>query len=48
MTTSRHRLPAPGPAELTEPERLSRDELQTRQLERLRHTLRHAYERWPR
>jgi phenylacetate-CoA ligase len=42
-----HRLPAPGPHELTEPERLSRDELQARQLERLRHTLRHAYERVP-
>jgi phenylacetate-CoA ligase len=47
MTTSQHRLPAPGPGELTEPERLSRDELQARQLERLRHTLRYAYERVP-
>ncbi len=42
-----HLLPAPGPGDLTEPERLSRDELQARQLERLQHTLRYAYERVP-
>jgi phenylacetate-CoA ligase len=42
-----HLLPAPAPSELTEPERLSRDELQARQLERLQHTLRYAYERVP-
>ena len=42
-----HLLPAPAPGELTGPERLSRDELQARQLDRLRHTLRHAYERVP-
>jgi phenylacetate-CoA ligase len=40
-------LPAPTPDQLTGPERLSRDELQARQLERLQHTLRHAYERVP-
>ena len=45
MTT--HLLPAPAPDELTGPERLSRDELQARQLERLQHTLRYAYERVP-
>ena len=45
MTT--HLLPAPAPDELTGPERLSRDELQGRQLERLQHTLRYAYERVP-
>src|SRR5579875_3764688 len=45
--TAPHLLPAPAPGELTEPERLSRDELQGRQLERLRHTLRYAYERVP-
>ncbi len=42
-----HLLPAPAPGELTAPERLSRDELQARQLERLQHTLRYAYERVP-
>ena len=42
-----HLLPAPAPDQLTEPERLSRDELQARQLERLQHTLRYAYERVP-
>ena len=42
-----HRLPAPSPGELTAPERLSRDELQARQLERLRRTLRYAYEQVP-
>jgi phenylacetate-CoA ligase len=45
MTTSPYQPPAPD--ELTEPERLSRDELQARQLERLQHTLRYAYERVP-
>jgi phenylacetate-CoA ligase len=44
---SQHLLPAPTRDELTEPERLSRDELQARQLERLQHTLRFAYERVP-
>jgi phenylacetate-CoA ligase len=44
---TQHLLPAPAPDELTEPERLSRDELQARQLERLQHTLRYAYERVP-
>jgi phenylacetate-CoA ligase len=38
---------APAPGELTAPERLSRDELRARQLDRLRHTLRHAYEHVP-
>ncbi|HEY2519150.1 MAG TPA: phenylacetate--CoA ligase PaaK [Streptosporangiaceae bacterium] len=42
-----HLLPAPAPDELTGPERLSRDELRARQLDRLRHTLRYAYERVP-
>ena len=44
---TQHLLPVPAPDELTEPERLSRDELQARQLERLQHTLRYAYERVP-
>ena len=44
---SQHLLPAPTQDELTEPERLSRDELRARQLERLQHTLRYAYERVP-
>jgi phenylacetate-CoA ligase len=44
---SQHLLPAPTQDELTAPERLSRDELQARQLERLQHTLRYAYERVP-
>ena len=47
MTTTQHQVPAPAPDELTEPERLSRDELRARQLDRLRHTLRYAYERVP-
>ena len=54
MTTTHRDAPgaqrlgtAPVPGELTAPERLSRDELRARQLERLRHTLRHAYEHVP-
>ncbi len=54
MTTTRHDLPgtrrlgaAPAPGELSAAERISRDELQARQLERLRHTLRYAYDRVP-
>ena len=42
-----HLLPAPAPDQLPEPERLSRDALQARPLERLQHTLRYAYERVP-
>ena len=38
---------APAPGELSAAERISRDELQARQLDRLRHTLRYAYDRVP-
>ncbi len=54
MTTTRHEVPgtkrlgtAPAPGELSAAEQISRDELQARQLERLRHTLRYAYDRVP-
>jgi phenylacetate-CoA ligase len=54
MTTTHHDLPgtrrlgtAPAPGELSAAERISRDELQARQLDRLRHTLRYAYDRVP-
>ena len=54
MTTTHNGVPgtrrlgtAPAPGELFPAERLSRDELQARQLERLRWTLRHAYDRVP-
>ena len=54
MTTTDHDLPetkrlgaAPAPGELSAAERISRDELQARQLDRLRHTLRYAYDRVP-
>jgi len=52
MTTSHIDVPgtrrlAPAPGELPADERLSRDELQARQLERLRWTLRHAYAHVP-
>jgi phenylacetate-CoA ligase len=54
MTTTRHDVPgtkrlgtAPAPGELSAAEQISRDELQARQLERLRHTLRYAYDRVP-
>jgi phenylacetate-CoA ligase len=54
MTTTDHDLPgtkrlgtAPAPSELSAAERISRDELQARQLQRLRHTLRYAYDRVP-
>ena len=53
-TTAHHDLPgarrlgtAPAPGELSAAERISRDELQARQLDRLRHTLRYAYDRVP-
>ena len=52
MTTTHHDLPgtkrlgtAPAPGELSAAERISRDELQARQLDRLRHTLRYACDR---
>ncbi|MGP0026339.1 MAG: phenylacetate--CoA ligase PaaK [Streptosporangiaceae bacterium] len=54
MTTTGHHLPgtkrlgaAPAPGELSAAERISRDELQARQLDRLRHTLRYVYDRVP-
>jgi phenylacetate-CoA ligase len=54
MITTQHDLPgtkrlgtAPAPGELSAAERISRDELQARQLDRLRHTLRYAYDRVP-
>ena len=59
MTTTRGDVPgtrrpgtrrlcaAPAAGELSAAERLSRDELQSRQLERLRWTLRHAYDHVP-
>jgi phenylacetate-CoA ligase len=54
MTTTHHDQPgtkrlgaAPAPGELSAAERISRDELQARQLDRLRHTLRYAYDRVP-
>ena len=52
MTTSHIDVPgtrrlAPAPGELPADERLSRDELQARQLERLQWTLRHAYAHVP-
>ena len=54
MITTHHDLPgtkrlgpAPAPGELSAAERISRDELQARQLDRLRHTLRYAYDRVP-
>jgi phenylacetate-CoA ligase len=54
MTSTHHDLPgtrrlgtAPAPGELSAAERISRDELQARQLDRLRHTLRYAYDRVP-
>jgi phenylacetate-CoA ligase len=54
MTIAHHDLPgtkrlgtAPAPGELSAAERISRDELQARQLDRLRHTLRYAYDRVP-
>jgi phenylacetate-coenzyme A ligase PaaK-like adenylate-forming protein len=37
----------PAPGELSAAERISRDELQARQLDRLRHTLRYAYDPRP-
>jgi phenylacetate-CoA ligase len=54
MTATHHGLigtkrlgTAPAPGELSATERISRDELQARQLDRLRHTLRYAYDRVP-
>jgi phenylacetate-CoA ligase len=52
MTTTHDDVPgtrrlAPAPGELPADERLSRDEMQARQLERLQWTLRHAYSRVP-
>ena len=54
MTTTDHDLPgtkrlgaAPAPGELSAAERISRDELQARQLDRLRYTLRYTYDRVP-
>ncbi len=54
MTTTHHDLAGtkrlgagPAPGELSAAERISRDELQARQLDRLRHTLRYAYDRVP-
>jgi phenylacetate-CoA ligase len=54
MTTAHHDLPwtkrlgtAPAPGELFAAERISRDKLKARQLDRLRHTLRYAYDRVP-
>jgi phenylacetate-CoA ligase len=54
MTTTHNDVPgtrrlgaAPAPGELSAAERLSLDELQSRQLERLRWTFRHAYDHVP-
>ena len=54
MTATHHGLigtkrlgTAPAPGELSATERISRDELQARQLDRLRYTLRYTYDRVP-